>query len=732
MTLEVGILGAGPSGLYLAVLMKKADPSRRVTVVERNAPDATFGWGVVFSEETMGALRDADYESYLRISDRFARWDAIDVVYRDETVRSRGHVFSAIGRKVLLSLLQERCRELDVELIFQREVADLSMFEGRDLVVAADGVHSLARRLHGDELGASVDVHRSKYIWFGTDLVFDAFTFIFRRTEQGMFQVHGYPFDAGTSTFIVECNEPTWQRAGLQDATEEESIAFCQDLFAPELAGHKLMSNRSMWTSFPTVRCHTWHLGRTVLVGDAAHTAHFTIGSGTKLAMEDAVALSNAFLRHGDQVDRAIVEYEMERQPVVERFQEAARDSATYFEDVDRYRGFEPLPFAFNLLTRSGRITHRELEKRDPAFVARVDRWFAAGPRVDEPPLVPVPPALVPWRAGRDDGTGRVTPSPDDVTVRVALSPSLPDDAIDGYPSTSQTTTVSEAVKDRPGMVVVGPVAVRADGRITIGSPGLFSDAHEEAWSIHLRKLRQNGRTSPTLMVLLGHAGRRGATMPRGRGVDRPLASEGWEVLAPSAIPYTRRGRTPAQIDEAGMADVADAFAVAATRAVRAGFDAAQVDMGLGYLLGSFLSLLANHRTDRHGGSLENRARFPLAVFDAVREAWPRDRLLAVRLTASDWAPGGIDAVDAAIVATRLKAAGCDLVEVVAGQTVPNDRPMYGRFHLVPLSDRVRNDAGVATMVSGNLTTLDDVNTVVAAGRADICVLDPRIYRSER
>jgi anthraniloyl-CoA monooxygenase len=711
--------------------MKKADPSRRVTVIERNAPDATFGWGVVFSEETMGALRDADYESYLQISDRFARWDAIDIVYRDERVRSRGHVFSAIGRKVLLSILQERCRELGVELAFGQEVADLSLFDDRDLVVAADGVHSLARRLHGDAFGASVDIHRSKYIWFGTNLVFDAFTFIFRRTDHGMFQVHGYPFDAATSTFIVECNEATWERAGLKDATEEQSIAFCQDLFAPELAGHKLMSNRSTWTSFPTVRCHAWHLGRMVLVGDAAHTAHFTIGSGTKLAMEDAIALSNAFLRHGEQVDRALVEYELERQPVVERFQEAARESATYFEDVDRYRGFEPLPFAFNLLTRSGRITHRELEKRDPAFVARVDRWFAASSHADRTDLVPVPPAFVPWNAPRDDVTVGGTSPHDDVTVRVTLSPTLPDTAVDGCPGAEQMAALVAAGKDRPGIIVIGPVAVRADGRITPGSPGLYSAEQEGAWSQLLTDLRQVSGP-PMLMALLSHAGRRGATLPRDRGVDRAMASDGWELLAPSAIPYTRRGRTPAQMEESAMSEVADAFANAARRAARVGFDAVQVDMGLGYLLGSFLSPLSNRRSDRYGGSLENRARFPLAVFEAIRAVWPLDRSLAVRLTASDWYPGGIEGGEAAGVAAMLKAAGCDLVEVVAGQTIPNDRPAYGRFHLVPLSDRVRNDAGVATMVAGNLTTLDDVNTVLAAGRADICVLDPRIYRTER
>src|SRR6266545_1831715 len=372
--MRIGVLGGGPAGLYFALLAKRADTSHEVTVIERNAPDATFGWGVVFSEETLGALRDADHPSFVEISDAFARWSAIDVVYGGRTVRSRGHVFSAIARKRLLEILQRRCRDLGVELAFHTDVPGLDAFAGRDLVVAADGVNSTARRLLAGQLRPTLDVHRSRYVWFGTDLVLDAFTFVFRATEHGMFQVHAYPFDAHTSTFIVECTEATWRRAGLEDAGEEESIAFCQELFAPELAGHKLLSNRSLWTSFVTVRCASWHHGDVVLLGDAAHTAHFTIGSGTKLAMEDAVALSGALQRHRGERLAAMTDYELERQPVVERFQEAARASATWFEDVRRYDGFDPVQFAFNLLTRSGRIGHLELTKRDARFVATVDR----------------------------------------------------------------------------------------------------------------------------------------------------------------------------------------------------------------------------------------------------------------------------------------------------------------------------------------------------------------------
>src|SRR6266704_787573 len=369
--------GGGPPGLYFALLMKKADPGHQVRVIERNPPDATFGWGVVFSEETLGALRDADYETYIEITDTFAKWNAIDVRYRDQTIRSRGHAFSGIARKELLRILQQRCRQLGVRLEFEREVADLEPFRDDDLVVAADGVHSLARRLHEPRFEPRLDLHTTKYAWFGADLAVDAFTFIFRDTGHGLFQVHAYPFDAHTSTFIVEAHESTWRRAGLDQMPEEESLRFCEDLFRPELGDHKLLSNRSIWFTFVTLRNRNWHHGKIVLLGDAAHTAHFTIGSGTKLAMEDAISLATAFLRHPAGLEAALTWYELDRQPVVERFQEAARESATYFENVSRYRGFEPIQFAFNLLTRSGRISRLELEKRDPRFVAAVDRRFA-------------------------------------------------------------------------------------------------------------------------------------------------------------------------------------------------------------------------------------------------------------------------------------------------------------------------------------------------------------------
>jgi anthraniloyl-CoA monooxygenase len=706
---RIGVLGGGPAGLYFALLAKRADPGHEVTVLERNAADATFGWGVVFSEETLGALRDADYTSYVEISDSFARWSAIDVVYGGRTVRSRGHVFSAIARKRLLEILQGRCRDLGVELVFQREVPDLEVFADRELVVAADGVNSTARRLLAEQLRPTLDVHRSKFVWFGSDLHLDAFTFVFRATEHGMFQVHAYPFDAETSTFIVECTEAAWRAAGLEGAGEEESIAFCQELFAPELGGHKLLSNRSLWTSFVTVRCQSWHHGNVVLLGDAAHTAHFTIGSGTKLAMEDAVALGQALQRHPGRLEAAMTDYELERQPVVERFQEAARDSATWFENVRRYGGFDPVQFGFNLLTRSGRIGHLELTKRDPGFVAAVDRFVADRPQA----LLAPPPLFAPLRQ-----RGLT------LANRVALAVGSEDDAGDGRLASAAARRLAEAAGSGPGVVVSELVAVAPDGRVTPGTPGLWTEQQAGPWAALAGEVAEGGSK---LALRLGHAGRRGATRPRRQGVDRPLPG-GWPLLAASAIPYGRGSAVPRSMDAADMARVAGQFAVAARLAAAAWVELLLLDLAHGYLLGGFLSPLSNRRDDQFGGALERRLRFPLQVVDAVRAAWPADRPLWAALAATDWAAGGTQPAEAVATARALAAHGCDLLQVTAGQATASTRPDYGRFSLVAWSDLVRNSAGVATMVGGNLTTADEVNTVLAAGRADLCVLDPRFY----
>jgi len=705
------VIGGGPAGLYFALLAKKANPADRITVIERNAPDATFGWGVVFSEETLGSLRDADYETYTEISDTFARWSAIDIHYGGQTLRSRGHVFSGISRKVLLNILQRRCCDLGVEIVFKREVTDLSEFSGSDLVVGADGINGLVRKAHAEAFKPELTVHRTKYIWLGTDLVLDAFTFIFRRHQHGLFQVHAYPFDAGTSTFIVECPEAAWQKAGLDEASEQDSIAYCEQLFGEELKGKRLLSNRSVWISFVTLRTETWHHGNVVLLGDAAHTAHFSIGSGTKLAMEDAIALVDALRRHRD-LETALTHYEMERQPVVERFQEAARESSTYFEHVSRYAGFEPLQFAFNLLTRSRRITYVSLSLRDPDFVRRIDSWYARR------------------AAGSADGDLRLGPPPmfNPISLRgvripnrIVLAPVSEDDAKDGLPSDRQLKRVANLAASGAGLFVTETTAVSAMARITSGSPGIYKPEHVEAWSRIVQTV--HGR-SARIALQLGHAGRRGSMRPRREGLDRPLRAGGWPLVSASPIPYTERGQAPRGMDRGDMERVTGEFVAAAESAARCAFDLLELNFGQGYLLGSFLSPLTNQRTDAYGGSLENRLRFPLEVLDGVREAWPHDLPICVRLSATDWVEGGFTLDDAVAVAARLKAHGCDLIHAVMGQTVAEARPVYDPVFGVPASDRIRNEAGIPTLTSGHIATADEVNTILAAGRADLCLLD--------
>jgi anthraniloyl-CoA monooxygenase len=640
---RVAIVGGGPAGLYLAILLKKADPGTDVEVLERNPPNATFGFGVVFSEETLGSLRDADPETHLEITETFVRWNRVDIRYRDQILRSRGHSFSAIARKRLLQLLQSRCLALGVELRFGVEAETLP---AADLVVGADGANSFVRRQ--GEFGTKVEPEGSKYVWFGTDLVFDAFTFVFRETASGLFNVHAYPYDERMSTFIVECSEETWRAAGLDGMDEDESRAFCEQLFANDLRGRELFTNRSLWLDFPKVTNRIWHEGRLVLLGDAAHTAHFSIGSGTKLAMEDSIALAQALVRRAWNVEAALVDYELERGPAVERTQEAASESAAYFGRVAAYTHLEPLQFAFNLLTRSGRITHASLGIRDPQFTRALDSWFG-GASVSPPPL------FAPLQLN-----GVTFP-------------------------------------DRVGLALSGFVAVSPEGRITPETPTI------DEWS-----------PPPGLVALqLGHAGRRGACRPQSVGIDVPL-EDPWPLVSASALPYGPFSPVPAELDAAGMAAVRDAFVAAALRASALDVAVLELDLAHGYLLAGFLSPLTNPAGDR--------LRFPLEVFDAVRGVWPR--VLAVRLSITDRHPRGNSVEDGIAIARAFAEHGCDLVHVEAGQTVHDDRPDYRRGFLTGLSDRVRNEARVPTLVRGHLTTLDEANTIVGAGRADLCILD--------
>jgi len=709
--MKISIIGAGPGGLYFGILMKKLDPAHQIEVFERNPHDATFGWGVVFSEETLGALRDADYESYIDITDTFARWDAIEIYHRGTPVRSRGHAFSAISRKKLLALLQRRCRGLGVDLHFEHEVDDLQAFADSDLVVAADGVNSLFRSRHADVLRPSVSDRASKFVWFGTDLVFDAFTFIFKETEHGLFKAHAYPFDAELSTFIVECNDDVWERAGLDQLDEQETLRFCEELYADQLGGHRLLSNRSIWMSFANVSNQSWHDGNVVILGDAAHTAHYSIGSGTKLAMEDSIALTNGFVRHRD-VESALVDYELERQPVVERFQEAANDSATYFENVRHYAGFDPIQFAFNLLTRSGRIGYANLSLRDPAFVRELDSWFAADSDGGGKRRIAPPPMFARMPVG-----DRV------IENRVVLSPPLSEGAREGIPTERRAEELLRAAGSGAGLVLTDAVAVSEAGRITPECPMLENERHAQGWAGIVERIHADAEA--LIGVQLNHAGRRGATRPRSLGADLPLDSEqSWPLLSASALAYVPNGQVPKEMDEDDIELVRAQFATAARNAVEAGFDLVELNLAHGYLLASFLSPLTNQREDRYGGSLENRIAFPLEVVETVRSVLDEEIPLAVRMPGSDWSRRGNGVKEAVLIAAALAEHGCRLIDITAGQTIADGRPEYGRSYLTGLADRVRSEAGVPTLVGGYITTADEVNTAVGAGRSDLCMLE--------
>lgn len=744
--MKIIIIGGGPAGLYAGLLLKKVDPAHDVAVIERNPPDATYGWGVVFSDRTLAEFREADHETYQDITDNFVVWDAIDVHYRGERIRCGGHVFACIRRTHLLNILQRRCQELGVQLRFETEVTDLSPFEDCDLIIGADGINSRVRETYAHIFRPSLEVGKAKYIWLGTHRTFDSFTFIFRENEHGLFQAHVYPFDGYTSTFIVECDETTWQRAGLHRADESESITYCEQLFASELHSHSLMSNNSRWINFVTVRNRTWHHKNIVLLGDAAHTAHFSIGSGTKLAMEDAIALANAFRRHGDDIETAIGDYELERQPRVEAFQQAADESRTYFENVRRYLHFEPMQFAFHLLTRSGRITYDNLRLRDPYYVDAVDRWFSeqggrgareqeqrSGGAEEHSPrpfrtsaplhlrtsaLVAPPPMLTLLRL-------REMTLPN----RVALAAAPTYSAKDGMPSDTHMAELSRLALGGAALVMTELTAVSPEGRITPGCTGMYRVEHGEAWTQIVDYVHAN--SSARVMLQLNHAGRRGSTRPRTEGLDRPLQKGNWPLIAPSPLPYTPQSQVPKGMDRADMDNVRDNFVCVAQMAQQAGFDMLQLHFAHGYLLGSFLSPLTNRRSDGYGGSLENRMRFPLEVFDAVRAVWPAGKPLAVAINITDWARGGLEPEDAVVIAEMLKVHGCDLIQVLAGQTIADDTPIYDPGFLILYSDRIRNEAGIATMVGGYLTTTDQINTAVAAGRADLCILEVRDWRSK-
>lgn len=717
--MKIAIIGGGPGGLYFAALMKQLDPAHEVTVWERNAASDTFGFGVVFSDETLGGIGNADTVIAEYMSKRFARWTDIDIHFNGEQHTVGGQGFAAMSRKELLELLQRRCAELGVDLRFSTLAPDVEeLSRDYDLVLAADGLNSAVRSRFAEVFRPSLDLRKSKYMWLGTDLVFEAFKFFVKETEHGVMQIHGYPYSDEGSTFIVEMHEDVWRSAGF-DATEgqvfrpgesdEAAVDAIRTLFADELEGHEVLVNNSKWINFTTVRNETWRHGNIVLLGDAAHTAHFSIGSGTKLAMEDSLALAACLHEHAD-LEAALEAYETERRPVVESTQRAAQASLEWFENIGMYKDQNPVQFCFNLLTRSRRITYDNLKLRDPEFAARVDEEFARTQGITGS----APAMFQPYRIGGLELKNRIVVSPMDMYS-----------ATDGVPGDFHLVHLGSKALGGAGLVMTEMVCVSETGRITPGCSGLYNEAQQENWRGITDFVHQ--RSAAAIGVQLGHSGRKGSTRLMWEGIDEPLADGGWETVGPSAIPYGPGSPTPRELGRAEMDRIRDEFVASAERAAAAGFDLLELHCAHGYLLSSFLSPLANRRTDEYGGSLENRLRYPLEVFDAVRAAWPADKPLTVRLSASDWAPGGNDEHDAVAIARAFVEHGADGIDVSSGQVVKDEKPAYGRSYQTPFADRIRQEvahkAGVAVIAVGAVSSYDDVNSILLAGRADLCAL---------
>ena len=707
--MRIAILGGGPAGLYFAILMKQAWPGHDITLYERNRPDDTFGFGVVFSDQTLETFERYDPPSHRAIVDHFAYWQDIEVRFRGTVHRIGGNGFCGCARRTLLMLLQDRARALGVRMEFRREIHDLAEFAGADLIVAADGINSAVRERHAEHFQPRVDMRPNKFTWMGSTRPLDAFTFSFRETGHGIFVAHAYQYEPARSTWVLETDPATWHAAGLDRMDEAASARFMEGVFAEDLAGHRLLTNRSLWRSFPMIRTAHYAWDNVVLLGDAKATAHFSIGSGTKLAMEDAVALFEAFRRERS-VPAALAAFDRDRRDEVERLQHAADVSLVWFEQLQRFTHMDPTQFAFGLMTRSRSITYDNLRLRAPAFVAQTDTMFAETVRRAGLVPRPAPPMFQPFQL-----RGMT------LANRVVVSPMCMYSAEDGLPGAWHRVHYGARAIGGAGLVFTEMTDVSPEARITPGCAGIWTDAQEAAWKGIVDFAHAHSQAKMCLQ--LGHAGRKGATRLMWDGMDRPLPSGAWDIVAPSPLPYYPDSQVPRAMTRADMDRVRDQFAAATRRAARAGFDMVELHAAHGYLLATFLSPLTNRRADEYGGPVENRLRFPLEVFRAVRAAWPEDKPISVRISAHDWAEGGITGSDAVAIAQAFADAGCDLIDVSSGQTVADARAIYGRMFQVPFSDQIRNEAGLATMCVGNITTADQVNTILAAGRADLVAL---------
>ncbi|PKP74151.1 MAG: oxidoreductase [Alphaproteobacteria bacterium HGW-Alphaproteobacteria-6] len=717
--MKILCLGGGPAGLYFAISMKLRDPAHQVTVLERNRANDTFGWGVVLSDDALGRMQKNDPVSTEAIRAEFTYWDDIAVIHGGERTVSGGHGFAGIGRKAMLVLLQARARELGVDLRFETEFRSAEDYRrDYDLVVAADGINSSVRKEYADVFRPDIDLRKCKFVWLGTRQKFDdAFTFIFEKTAHGWVWAHVYQFDADTATFIVECSPATWDAWGFAAMTKEDTVETCRQIFAAHLGGHDLMSNAAhlrgsaVWMQFPRVICETWYHENVVLMGDAAATGHFSIGSGSRLAFDSAIALAD-YLHSESTPQAAFARYQEERRVEVLRLQSAARNSLEWFEEVERYLDMPAPQFAYSLLTRSQRISHENLRLRDPAWLRGAEDWFQAraGGRPGRAPM------FAPYRL-----RGMALEN------RVVVSPMAQYKAVDGCPTDWHLVHLGERAKGGAGLVYTEMTCVSPEGRISPGCPGLYAPEHEAAW----RRITGfvHAETAAKICCQIGHSGRKGSTGLGWAGADRPLPEGNWPLIAASALPWSAGNAVPREMDRAEMDRVRDDFVAATRMAERAGFDMIELHAAHGYLISGFISPVSNRRSDDYGGSLENRLRFPLEVFAAMRAAWPEARPMAVRISANDWLDDdGVTPQEAVAIARAFSAAGADIIDVSAGQTSAEARPVYGRMFQTPFSDRIRNEAGVATMAVGNITDADQVNSILLAGRADlVCLARPHL-----
>ena len=716
--MRIVCLGGGPAGLFFSILMKKANPASDIVVLERNRADDTFGWGIVFSDKTMDGFRQADVMVVEEIERNFRHWDDIDIFFKDRRITSGGHGFCGIARKKLLEIFQNRARELGVRLQFETEFRDPDDYSRNyDLVVGADGVFSATRNKYSDHFNPRIDQRKCRFIWLGTRKKLDAFTFSFKQTQWGWFNLHAYRFDEEWSTFIVETPEETWLKAGIDKMEPDQSIAFCEKLFADLLDGQPLVSNAShlrgsaIWLKFNRVLCERWFKDNIVLIGDAAHTAHFAIGSGTKLAMEDAIALAQVLGSGGGDVPAALARYQAEREVEALKLQSAARNRMVWFENIERYVHLEPEQFAFSLLSGSQRVGHANLKLRDPAYVSGVDRWFAGTCGLTATGADPVPPMFTPFTLRELS-----------LVNRIVVAPMCTYSAQEGLPGDFHLVHYGSRGMGGAGLIITEMTCISADARITPGCTGIWNDAQRDAWKRIVDFVHANGEARIALQI--GHAGRKGSTRLASDAIDMPLQSGAWPLLAPSALPYIEAvSQIPREMDRADMERIKAEFVAATRRAASADFDMIEFHAAHGYLMSSFISPLTNRRNDEYGGSLENRCRYPLEVFRAMREVWPAGKPMSVRISAHDWVPGGTTPDDAVVVASLFKAAGADIIHVSSGQVSKDEVPVYGRMFQVPFSDQIRNELAVPTIAVGNIFEADHVNTIIAAGRADLCAL---------